>query len=298
METNTYKLGEYKIIESDSGDLRWETHFGLGALQEGRCFKKGSILLIGPAENRRDGFLKLEFMAHLNAFPDWFKTKYYCRGLEIYHCETGKKVTKEEMQRWAIEKGINKRNGYYSAKTEDPLNGIATGMATANVSYRLQRYEITKRLNNEIVWKTCGGRGTFNGGIGTVLEDILFIGSGQNIEIPLDKIQFLGNLEKLPEWNQTKYYCTKLSLHDCNTGIRIQERRQRWTGGRRTAEKKGARKAYKKSAAFHSIKSDLSEKTAIFLSLQAKKWLSGIVNWMRLTMPIISCLSDSPLEKF
>jgi hypothetical protein len=39
MKINIYKLGEYKIIESDAGELRWEAHFGLGELQEGRCFK-------------------------------------------------------------------------------------------------------------------------------------------------------------------------------------------------------------------------------------------------------------------
>ena len=64
MKTNIYKLGEYKIIESDTGELRWEAHFGLGALQEGRCFKKGTILFIGPAESQRDGFLILEFIDH------------------------------------------------------------------------------------------------------------------------------------------------------------------------------------------------------------------------------------------
>ena len=247
---------------------------------------------MGPAENRRDGFLKLEFMAHLNAFPDWSKTKVYCRGFEIYHCETGKKVTKEEMKWWAIENNVNKKHKPCSAKTERALNDTAKGGATENVSYRLQRYEITKRSNNEIVWKTRGGRGAFNGGGCSVLEDILFIGPGQNIQIPLDKRQFLGNLEKLPEWSQTKYYCTKLSLHECNTGIRIQESRKRRTRERRTTEKKGTKKAYKKSAAFHSIISDLSEKTAIFLSLQAKKWLSHIVHWIGLTMPVfLSCLT-------
>ena len=279
-----YRLDEYKINESDSGELSWETHFGLGALQEGKCFKKGSILFIGPAENRRDGFLKLEFMAHLQEFPNWLKTKYYCRGFGIYHCKTGKRITKEEMQLWKFENRINKESRSYSAK---PLRDTPNGRAGADVSYKLQRYEITNKLNNEIVWKTHAGRSNFNGGIGTVLEDILFIGSGKDIQIPLDKRQFLENLEKLPEWNQTKYYCTKLSLHDCKPGSRIGEERKGWTGKRRTTEKKGTRKRDKKGSAFKSIKSDLSEKTAVLFGPRAKKWLSHIVEWILLTIPLL-----------
>jgi hypothetical protein len=48
--------------------LSWEAHFGLGALQEGKCFRKGMILFIGPAEGDRPGYLKKDFLDHLKQY--------------------------------------------------------------------------------------------------------------------------------------------------------------------------------------------------------------------------------------
>ena len=36
------------------------------------------------------GFLKDEFIQHLNKFPKWEKTKYYCSSYTIYNCKTGR----------------------------------------------------------------------------------------------------------------------------------------------------------------------------------------------------------------
>jgi hypothetical protein len=72
MKATIYRLGEWKIIESDTGELRWEAHFGFGGLQEERCFRKGMILFIGPAEINRPGLFKGEFLDHLKpCFPRW-----------------------------------------------------------------------------------------------------------------------------------------------------------------------------------------------------------------------------------
>ena len=74
----SYKLGRYKILEGPGGGLCWESHAGIGSAQTGRCFIEGSILIIGPTETEKSGYLKREFMEHLDRLPLWEKTKYYC----------------------------------------------------------------------------------------------------------------------------------------------------------------------------------------------------------------------------
>ncbi|MCJ7593453.1 MAG: hypothetical protein MUO52_01600, partial [Desulfobacterales bacterium] len=187
MKINIYKLGEYKIIESDTGELRWETHFGLGALQEGRCFKKGTILFIGPAESQRDGFLKLEFIDHLKGFPEWLKTKYYCENLEVLHCKTGKKVSREEMRLWMFDQGREGETMLFSGKPGDDSDNLSSLMPRENVDFRLQRYEISKKANGQIVWKTYEGLSSLRTGPCIILEDILFIGPWQDEQTNLTK---------------------------------------------------------------------------------------------------------------
>lgn len=250
MKKNIYKLGENKIIESDTGKLRWEAHFGLGSFQEGRCFKKGTILFIGPAESQRDGFLKLEFIDHLKPFQVWLKTKYFCRGLEVYHCKTGKRVAKEEMLLWMLDRSINEGNSIYSEKPGECSNYISIMIETGDVAFRLQKFEIIKKTKGQIVWKTETGPNTVSGGNCIILEDILFIVLLQNEQTNLNKQHFLANLKQLPEWNQTKYYCPKLSLHDCKTGNSIQEEGKKWHGERRATEKHDIRNGYKNTAEF------------------------------------------------
>ena len=250
MKKNIYKLSEYKIIESDTGGLRWEAHFGLGALQEGRCFKKGTILFIGPAESQRDGFLILEFIDQLKPLPAWLKTKYYCRGLEIYHCKTGKRVAKEEMLLWMLDRNINEGDRIYSEKPGQRSNYISNMIETEDVAFRLQQYEIIKKTNGQIVWKTDTGSNTVSGGNCIILEDILFLVLWQNEQTNLIKQQFLANLKQLPEWNQTKYYCPKLSLHDCKTGNSVHEQGKRLPGESRETEKHDIRNGYKNTAEF------------------------------------------------
>ena len=107
MKETIYRLGEFKIIESDTGQLMWEAHFGFGQIQKGRCFRKGSILFLGSAENYQDGFLKGEFFDDLKKYPKWGKTKFYCVGVGIHHCKNGKRVTKEEMMLWTLSQPVH-----------------------------------------------------------------------------------------------------------------------------------------------------------------------------------------------
>jgi len=263
MRESFYKLDEYKIIESDTGDLRWEAHFGIGRLQEGRCFRKGMILFIGPAESDCIGFLKGEFLDHLKQFPEWLNTKYYCRGLDVYHCRSCKRVTKVEIQLWMLDRGIDEGGRIFTEKPEPCWDGISTRRIAGDVAFRLQRYEIIKKANGQIVWKTHSGPNTVTGGNCITLEDILFIGSRQNEQSTMSKRQFLSNLQQLPKWDQTRYYCSKLSLHDCKTLKRLQEERKRRAGKRRPTKTHTVEKGYKNRTKFKLKISDLSENRAM-----------------------------------
>lgn len=246
MKATSYKLAEYKIIEYDTGELRWERHYGLGVLQEGSCFKKGAILFIGPAENDGPGFLILEFSDNLKTLSVWGKTKYYCRSLEIYHCKNGKRVTKEEMLLWILDLGINEGERVYSEKPGQHSNNIFTKRATGDVTFRLQRYGIIKKTNGQIVWKTHAGPNTVNCGDCIILEDILFIGSWKNEQLNLDRRQFLENLQQLTIWDQTKYYCPKLSLHECKTANRVWGEKKRLLSDKEATATNYAGKGYTK----------------------------------------------------
>jgi hypothetical protein len=93
MRELSYKLGRYKIIEGTSGGLWWESHYGLGSVQTGRCFIEGNILIIGSSEAENPGLLKREFMGHLSKLPAWEKTKYFCAIHAIHKCKTGGRVS-------------------------------------------------------------------------------------------------------------------------------------------------------------------------------------------------------------
>jgi len=280
VKADIFKLGGYKITQSHTGNLRWEAHFGFGEIEEGRCFKKGSILFIGPMESRRDGFLKFEYMAHLNGFPDWFKTKYYCRGFEVYHCKTGRKVTKKEMQLWNLGVGIHGRGGRYSENSRAPSNDTSVKSAQSHASHRLQRYEITKKPNDNIVWKTHAGPNTFSSGTCIILEDILVMGLQKNEQTRLNKKQFIAYLEQLPEWNQTTYYAPQLSLHECKRENEIPDGKRNWFSEARKPEKHSVGTGHHRDAAFQSNAAELFEKGTQHLTRLAKKWVPVAIGWM------------------
>jgi len=237
VKIDIYKLGEYRVFESETGGLGWEAHLGFCEVQEGRCFKKGRILFIGPAENHRLGFLKGEFLDQLERCPRWLKTKYYCREPEMYYCKSGKRVTKEEMLEWTLDRDIDKEDGFFSEEPGECSNNISNGKPTEGVAFSLQRYEIIKKADGQIVWRTYAGPNTLNGGTCSILEDILFIASEQNEQYTLKKRQFLDDLQLLPKWDHTKYYCPKLPLYYCKTGNRVQEKREKRHSEIRATEK-------------------------------------------------------------
>jgi hypothetical protein len=107
MRSTIYKLAEYKITENEHGDLWWETHIGLGSLRIGKCFINADILFIRPSDRKGPGFLKGEFLDHINKLPKWKKTKYYCASYKIYKCKSVSKKpffkgVKSQLQEEAI----------------------------------------------------------------------------------------------------------------------------------------------------------------------------------------------------
>ena len=107
MRSTIYKLAEYKITENEHGDLWWETHIGLGSLRIGKCFINADILFIRPSDSKGPGFLKGEFLDHINKLPKWKKTKYYCASYKIYKCKSVSKKpffkgVKSQLQEEAI----------------------------------------------------------------------------------------------------------------------------------------------------------------------------------------------------
>ncbi|MEJ2658302.1 MAG: hypothetical protein P8012_14095 [Desulfobacterales bacterium] len=263
MKESFYRLDEYKIIESDTGELRWGAHFGMGRLQEGRCFKKGMILFIGPAESDRIGFLKGEFINHLKQFPEWLKTKYYCRGFEVYHCSTGKRLAKEEMQLWMVGRGVDEEGRIFKEKPGQCWDDISTKRATGDIAFMLHKYEIIKKANGQMIWKTHVGPNTVSKGYCIILEDILFIDSRQIEQFTSNRRRFLGNLQQLPKWDQTRYYCPKLSLHDCMTGSGPQEEKKRWPGKEKTTRTHTFGKGDRNRNEFKLKISDLPENRAV-----------------------------------
>ena len=244
MKAAIYRLGEYKIIKSGIGEMTWEAHFSFGDFQEGRCFTKGSILFIGPAENHRNGFLKGEFLDELRKHPQWLLTKFYCTGVGVHHCKNGKSATKEEMMLWTLDRGHGDDFNVHPENSNTFSNSISTGKVTEDAVYRLKQYEITAKTDGQIIWKTNSGLNTIVVGNCFILENILFIGSQLYERFNLSKGQFLANLRQLPKWDQTEYFCKRLSLHESKTGKKVQEGRKRWPHESTATNEQDARNEY------------------------------------------------------
>ena len=298
MITENYRLGHYKIIKSGIGELGWETHFGLGEIMGGRCFMKGSILFIGPAEWRGDGFLKSEFIAHIKKFPDWLETKYYCKGLDIHHCKTGKKVVGFEMLQWNSQRGTDRKGQFFSTDSDEYSDSRSSNKELKTGCWRLQQYEITVEPNNQTCWKAYAGLNNLNVGTCTILENILFLESGQNKKPKLNKRQFFEHLKKLPEWQQTAYYAPKLSLHEIQSEKEAQHGRKRWPSEIRGTKYRVGRKRYRAEPQFKLRVRTLSIEGTAFLSQSAKKGLYRAAGWLISNVPILFAYLVALWKKF
>jgi len=265
-----YRLGELKILESANGNLRWESHFGFGAMQEGRCFKNGEILFIAPAEFERPGFLKGEFLDHLRNLPRWRQTRYLCRGVDIYRCQDGKKVSNVEMQLWELEQNSDKAERTIKKDRKEIAGNSIRGKTSDSESFRLRNYKITFKNNGEPFWESHNSPTVIACGKCYVMENILFLGPRLKEQVDLNKKQFHLNLKKLPKWTKTKYFSKKLSPQKCWSQVGIEAHKEELKKSIDTAMINSASIKYD-NAQLHKKKR--TEKSESFYLLYLKKIL-------------------------
>ena len=227
MKTELYRLGEYKIVVSETGEIHWEAHSGVGSLNEGICYKKGEILFIGPAVSLKEGFLKLEFIDSLKYLPSWTTTKFYSTNIETYICENGKKVTTEEMRLWSFDK-----KNLYDNKLNNEIS--------ANTAFKLCRYKISINSSGEINYSLYASPNILLKGKCIIIEDILFMNTVQNKETFLSKEEFKKDFDQLPKWEHTRYYSPKYLLKECRNEHRKLQKKKHIKKIYRKTENKNA----------------------------------------------------------
>ena len=85
-------------------------------------------------------------------------------------------------------------------------------------SYRLGEYRIAEYDNVLFSWERHAALAEQYSGKCFIQGDVLIIGDCSHQETGYLIGEFLGQLQKLPAWNKTRYYCLASSLLDVNTG--------------------------------------------------------------------------------
>ena len=218
MQHTAYRLGEYKIIEYEHGDLWWETHIGLGSSKSGECFINGDILFIKPSDSMGPGFLKGEFLDHLKKLPKWEKTKYHCASYKIHECKSGRsKPLFGRLDGWSQHEAIL-NDGSTQRETPEIRHKSIKVDTTEHISYKLDRYKITEMNNGQFFWKSPSGLGPLKKGRCHIKGSILFLEPGQTEQSSLLKREFMQQLIRLPDWERTKYFCPSYTIYYANTG--------------------------------------------------------------------------------
>ena len=277
MPHTAYRLGEYKIIEYEHGDLWWETHIGLGSSKSGKCFINGDILFIKPSDSMEPGFLKGEFLDHLYKLPKWEKTKYYCASYKIYGCKSGrKKPLFDGLDSQLQDEVIIEKNGSIKreiAKTEDKSVKADT---TDHISHKLGRYEIIEKNTGQLFWKSPSGLGSLKVGRCHIKGSILFLEPGEAEQSGLKKKEFLHQLNQLPDWERTQYFCPSYAIYYSNTGAicrRLgEEKNLNRTGTKNVVVNHKVHGAGINTKPVIANKDDPREKLKVFLSF-CKPWV-------------------------
>ena len=219
MQKIAYRLAEYKITENEHGDLWWETHIGLGSLKIGKCFINGDILFIKQSDSTGPGFLNGEFLDHLNKLPKWEKTKYYCASYKIYKCQyVSRKPLFEGMKIRLQDEAILRKNGLIQKEAAKATRKSVKVDTIEHISYKLRRYEIIEKNNGQLFWKSHASLGRLKKGRCHIKGSILFLEPGETELSNRMKKEFLQQPNRLPDWERTRYFCTKYAVYYSKTG--------------------------------------------------------------------------------
>ena len=87
-------------------------------------------------------------------------------------------------------------------------------------AYRLGELKIMENEHGDLWWETHIGLGSLKSGKCFINGNILFIKPSDSTEPGFLKGEFLDQLNKLPKWEKTKYYCASYKIHECKFGSR------------------------------------------------------------------------------
>lgn len=230
----SYRLGRYRIIEDQYGQLRWESYFGFARTKTGRCFIAGNILFLAPStEIDEPGYLIGEYKQLVDRLPQWKKTKYYCSFYTMKACDAGTTLPLKTIGSQTPAQMEALTNGLKTQVTNALESGVNLSRHTKAVCYRLAHYKIIDNERGGLWWKTYAGLGRLKSGTCFLEGDILFIGHPENEEAGARR-KFVEHLRQLPKWEKTKYYCFRYTLQTCNPGTTgsadaISKRSGEWT---------------------------------------------------------------------
>ncbi len=96
--------------------------------------------------------------------------------------------------------------------------------------FRHNEYMITEISSGDLFWQSHYGFGSFREGRCYIKGSILFFAPADNRDIGFLIGEFIDNLQRLPQWNRTKYYCHHANIFRCDTGDKVSAKEmQLWT---------------------------------------------------------------------
>lgn len=190
--------------------MRWQAHAGFAAVVEGRCYKLGDVLFIGPPLMEEPGGFKGDFLDSLKCLPAWERTRFYCVNARLSRCSNGQRLTWEEVAALAA---VSATDCYSGEKLAIHCEIPQTG------NYRLGKHEVIKDEDGSLRWQGLPGSRSIKAGMAFILGDLLFLEPGLQKPFPRGREEFLNRLELLPQWIATNYFVTQTMLRDCQKSI-------------------------------------------------------------------------------